>query len=295
MIARDSRPFTGFHFSSRVSFSEETLETQFREGKRYCHFNESLSFGCHAECLAFSTLSQTPIASLFPVTEYSYEPPISEEHRRWKHILHVVSCSLYKEYGKTLPVEVCQMIAADLVPEYTVMTLPVIRGDATCTVDVSKDVWVTYVEIQGINYVNTMSNRPSPGAQLVWNATPIPLDGFFYVLEDHLGIRRVTSGVGTPLCGERDKSTRWRTIPFWSKQDVQFRSDASLGTLLVGVNVLFISMLRLNEDLQFYDEIDAYHKNPMWSYLPINPGESVTEIWLRRGGSPNEVALADEL
>ncbi|KPM37392.1 hypothetical protein AK830_g9177 [Neonectria ditissima] len=336
---RESAPFT---FSSGDKVFDDKLQLRFRFCTKYCwHFDEE-AFGCHAECLAFASRLQTPVVDLFPATEYSYEPAVSDEDRRRKHIRHVVSQSLYQVYGK-LPLELWLMVAAHLVPVYAVTSLFTAPQSSICKIDASRDVWATYLDVDGVEYVKTISNRRCLGGQLIWEAMPLSVSGFFYVLEDHFGIRRVTRDPPIPqLPSESDKSTWWRTISL-SQRDVEFTTDGfklrgldmtwpnnalwldplppselkslsfhpaaprpgskmiSLGLNepnIIGYSVCWSGSLihlhanRLGESLEFYREIDAHHANPVWTFLPLNPGESITEVWQRKGRPPLEVALA---
>ena len=52
--------------------------------------------------------------------------------------------------------------------------------------------------------------------------------------------------------------------------------------------VLYLHSHRHGEDLTFYRD---YPPGALWVYMPMMPGEFITDIWLRRGGMTRDMAL----
>jgi len=56
-------------------------------------------------------------------------------------------------------------------------------------------------------------------------------------------------------------------------------------------NLAIVHAHRRDEDLSFYNDADAQFNVPLWIYMPIDPGEILSEIWGRRGKREEHMGL----
>ncbi|KFA49717.1 hypothetical protein S40293_01402 [Stachybotrys chartarum IBT 40293] len=169
----------------------------------------------------------SPISRMWSATNYWYEPPHSEETRRRDATVESIRRGLAVNVdpcGK-LPWEILTMIANYLVPEFAITELLTTPRSNDSRFTVSKDVWATYVNIDGTEYVSSLSNLRSDKARLVLQAGSTCLDNAIYILEDHLGIRRVEISSSPPkLADPSDRSMWWRSLPI-QEDELVFASD----------------------------------------------------------------------
>lgn len=131
-------------------------------------------------------------------THYSFRPPILEEQRRTDHILQILTERVKVFWTKGLPDELCRMIAGFLIREAAVVTAQELANQESVSnsiLDLSQDVYVRYIRIDGIRYVRSLRNasRPAvePGEELLLDAQTARNIRNIHIGEDHLGIRHV--------------------------------------------------------------------------------------------------------
>lgn len=161
-------------------------------------------------------------------TVSSYQPLEIDRERRRKHMVGLITAKIQAKYRK-LPTEVWRMVAEHLVPFYAIAALLSLSEiESCCEIDASAKAWATYVNIDGIQYVQTISNTPIPKGEVVWDTVTPGMRDVLYLVEDHLGIRQVTTAPGAPqFPSERVKSTWWRSVPLEQRQ-ANLCTDVSL-------------------------------------------------------------------
>ncbi|RSL44389.1 hypothetical protein CEP54_014708 [Fusarium duplospermum] len=146
----------------------------------------------HVECLEYAPpLTKEKLRA----TEYAYEPTTSEDPRRASRIQNLAARRLQIDCP-FLPAEVCLLITKELARECAaIATHEMLQGRSLqaldCELDVSMPVWARYTSIDGIRYVESLSNTGDSHSVLLLGADRAPRTEFLYVLEDHLGIRQV--------------------------------------------------------------------------------------------------------
>ena len=103
------------------------------------------------------------------------------------------------------------------------------RRSSDCAVDVSLDLWVDYVYVDGARYVARVSNEQLPNARRIRGVSLLP-DQFLYLREDHLGITELAFGRpekdAVSSLGSKN-GLFWRTVPIYSKK-LELSSDVSV-------------------------------------------------------------------
>ncbi|KAL2689333.1 hypothetical protein Neosp_003386 [[Neocosmospora] mangrovei] len=189
------------------------------------HHSNEQGVACHAGCAALAEgLGLTP-AEYLPALAYSYEPPESDERRRRELVRFRLQHALKKNIGR-FPTEVWDFVAKDLVCEFATVAIPVIEPKTTFTIDALEAVWATYVEIDGVEYVKSVSNEHKPGSWLLWDKPKSPR-WYVYIAEDHLGIKEITSHPEVSQSTQSNQvSTWWRTIvAFKDSSKIDFKTD----------------------------------------------------------------------
>ncbi|VUC30860.1 unnamed protein product [Clonostachys rosea] len=178
-----------------------------------------------------SQSSRSPMHRLYTTSLYWYDPPISEDERRLRVSTDLLCDLLRHKIGRDckLPTEIWRMIAMYFSPyEYAIASLlwtAPYRGESA--VVLSEDIWATYVWIDGVAYVSSLSYDPSPGAKPIFEAGSKRGKIAFYIMEDHLGIRQVHISSTPPVVDSSlDRSTWWRVHPVENMDDeFVFSSD----------------------------------------------------------------------
>ncbi|KAK4246434.1 hypothetical protein C7999DRAFT_15431, partial [Corynascus novoguineensis] len=122
--------------------------------------------------------------------DYVFEPMPRQDRQRHYRIKRLLAERL-SHWCSALPAELRLMVARHLVRLCAIVTTQALwatRESFDCSVDMSKDVWASYVHIDGIRYLAGLSNdRERAGSE------PSKLvragNGFhsntLYILEDH--------------------------------------------------------------------------------------------------------------
>lgn len=208
--------------------------------------------GCHFECFEFGGLLSgnraIPEPSLFsrgPMV-CSFEPPESEKERRRRFIRARLEEKLAADYacGKLSP-EIWRMIADLLVRECAIVTSMISRqllGSSTfgaSLVNLSRDIYASFVTMDGVHYFKSLGNSPDPVANSVrvWKARAgsIAIQVEVYFAEDYLGIRKLCFVVGqggkmwSMLSRAADIGIRWRRFSSSSSGAFKVLTDVRLG------------------------------------------------------------------
>ncbi|KAJ4312148.1 hypothetical protein N0V84_010084 [Fusarium piperis] len=202
------------------------LNTAFKScfGETCTHHNEK-GLACHAECASLvERLGLTP-AEYLPALAYSYEPPKWDERRRRELVRFRLQQALKRNLGR-LPTEAWDYVAQDLVCEFATVAIPPVEPKAVFTIDPLEAVWAKYVEIDGVEYVKSLSNEQNPGGRLLWDKPKSPTGHVLYIAEDHLGINEITNSpkVAQPA-QSRTVSTWWRTVLAKDSSMIDFETD----------------------------------------------------------------------
>ena len=186
---------------------------------------------------------------LLAATNYSFQPTILEERRRRDYMLQILAERLKAFWAKRLPDELCRIIAGFLVRECAVITAQELADQnsaANSAIDLSHDVYIRYVMIDGIRYIGSLRNSSrsavEPGEKLLLDAQVARNIRNIYIGEDHLGIRQVlfssfSHDLSTPglwwrelsrPCGISEIRTRTdvssrKTVAFYIEANIKFR------------------------------------------------------------------------
>jgi hypothetical protein len=145
----------------------------------------------------------SPTASL----AYRYNPPHTFEERRAAYFRSRLASALKADLLRRLPLELVSMVADCLVREYAIVyAREALRHaanplqPAVADIDLTRDVYATYVRIEDAVYFQSLHNAPPPGGGS--NRGPRPRRVFearsdgelvrsVYFAFDHLGVRAV--------------------------------------------------------------------------------------------------------
>lgn len=155
----------------------------------------------HIEC--HSSALRLPITSKFlAATDYTYIPPLSEQHRRFQYFQTSMAENL--NLSRSLPIlppELWQLVAGHLVRLSAAVTsqhrVPSHATALTYEIDASKPIYASYVKFDGSVYVKSLYNSsdPTSGTDIRLfspghrDSTITSLE--IWLSEDHQGIRRI--------------------------------------------------------------------------------------------------------
>ncbi|RTE83633.1 hypothetical protein BHE90_001821 [Fusarium euwallaceae] len=174
----------------------------------------------HAECLRYAPpLTKEGLRA----TQYAYEPTTSEDLRRALRIQNLAARRLQIDCP-FLPAEVCLFITKELARVCAATTThEMLQGRSLQALDyeldVSKPVWARYTSIDGIRYIESLSNTRDSQSVLLLGANRAPRTEFIYVLEDHLGIRQVVFATFehalklSAFLSKPKNDAWWQTVP----------------------------------------------------------------------------------
>ncbi|KAM6516568.1 hypothetical protein FALCPG4_014750 [Fusarium falciforme] len=227
----DGKLTPSFHFGRNPHF-ERGLRLVLRGCHLTCSHEEDDQLPAyHVECLKYAPpLTKEGLHA----TKYTYEPTTSEDPRRASRIRDVAGRRLQMECP-ILPAEVCLLITEELVRECAATaTDELLQGCSlqalNSELNISLGVWARYTCIDGIRYVESLSNTGDSQSVLLLGADKASAPELLYVLEDHLGIRQVVFAsyehslkLSALLCRPKTDAW-WRTIPIAGKKLI-FESD----------------------------------------------------------------------
>ena len=132
--------------------------------------------------------------------------------------MRILAEKLKASWASPLPVELCRTVAGFLVRECAVVTaqaLARIGGGADSVVDLSREVCVRYVMIDGIRYISSLRNSScsatDAGETLLIDVQNASNFRDIHIGEDHLGIREVK----VSSCGTNASKSDLRTVGLW--------------------------------------------------------------------------------
>ncbi|KAF5602630.1 uncharacterized protein FSUBG_7681 [Fusarium subglutinans] len=200
-------------FESCDSFNDEKLHATFR---RCISDHESCAtIGYHVGCSEIASSFGLDKRAFVQVARYSYEPSVREDERRREWILNNLHRIMSQKFTN-LPPEILLMMNKHLVLHYAIASLSHVSRSIQYTVEPLKDVWATHVNLDGIEYISSLSNTPKPGSRLLWREFKGQEENFLFISEDHLGIRQVVNNPGA-VTSVQGSSGWWRTLPITSK------------------------------------------------------------------------------
>ena len=150
----------------------------------------------HQDCYAFKP---SPLSHNFiPATHHDFTPDRPAEARRSRRIQRTLARKLGQGALPGMPAELRYMVAQHLVRECAVVSCQELTSQSHgsgAEIDLSRDVYATYVSFEGIQYVQTLGNDPPPGggqaAELLFEAKQGHSSLNIHVGYDHLGVRGI--------------------------------------------------------------------------------------------------------
>ncbi|KAK3300334.1 uncharacterized protein B0H64DRAFT_380644 [Chaetomium fimeti] len=201
-----------FRFCPRVCIADIGYMTC----SKRCRHGDEKAFACHPECLELVPLKLR--SAVIEATSYRYEPPRAEDERRARLLRLQWSRVLCITFQYRFPLELCDDIA-----QYSLRTFAVRRAleslempqhATSCLVSLSTRVWVRYTFVDGVRYLQSLTNEQPPddsaAVELAYDSNSVDT---MFVAEDHLGVRNLlfTSSPQKPTIEERP-NVWWRTV-----------------------------------------------------------------------------------
>jgi len=113
-------------------------------------------------------------------------------------MLRILTKRLKVSWTKGLPYEICWMIAGYLIRECAVITAQELANEdsaSTSVIDLSCNLYVRYIMIEGIRYIQSLRSSncstPTPGETRLLVSQHSNDIRNVYIGEDHLGIRQI--------------------------------------------------------------------------------------------------------
>jgi hypothetical protein len=170
-------------------------------GRSSCIDHRGDTYTFHTRCHAIAPNSFSP--SFAAAMAYDYRPSYDDERQRAKRIRDAATAKLRSSILSHMPQEIVDMIVENLVMEVAALhsqeIFSLLRSTKVSRTKVSKsklslrkDVYVKYHEIEGVKYVQWLSNTNwgSKGVRLYKARRHEPVKSL-WVAFDHLGVRRV--------------------------------------------------------------------------------------------------------
>nr|RBR00408.1 hypothetical protein FVER53263_10186 [Fusarium verticillioides] len=190
----------------------------------YCIHNKGLAIAFHAGCVEIAAPFFIPLYEYRLVTEHSYRHASMNHERRRGRIRELIEGALSKTYGKLSP-ELWHIVSEDdeLIRLYTIAELSLQHRKTEWSVDLSLPVLVTVVRMDGVEYVASLTNYSGIASRQTRLVIPSEFSNF-YIANDHLGIRQVTSN---PKDSSLDTvhPAYWKTVSA-NSQTITFRGDS---------------------------------------------------------------------
>ncbi|KAF5598107.1 hypothetical protein FPANT_3871 [Fusarium pseudoanthophilum] len=196
------------------------------------------------------------------------QPPPSAVAKRTRWLRSSLSLEVRHAIKNRLPTEVCESIAAYCLSEYaTKLHLDAWKSqdpsdpddDLTLPVSNGQTVWAQYVEIEGCNYVKSLSTvRMNEDDTMVFTAKKnfgSSMELGMYFAEDSLGVRSVVACSDDEIRGTEEPGLRWAYIP---------RRCYNLPLL---IRMRFDGLKLRNLDVTHYER-EYYVQRTRWAVLP---------------------------
>ncbi|KAJ3517992.1 hypothetical protein NM208_g14628 [Fusarium decemcellulare] len=248
----------------------------------------SIEYGWHHDC--FNGLDPEVILRVSYVTQYCHPLPPSAEADRISWLLRKRANLLTR--CLPLPREICLWIARYGVREQALLEVRKLlsapfAGRDLVTVDTSGSIWAHFLEIEGVQYIQSLQTEPiddddvlicTPDAQRVEN---------IYVGSDHLGVRKILFGNQYLPTGYHEPGIWWSILP--ADRRLNISRDGIKIREINGYSACFIEDYPVDlhchvtgEDFAFDMAGDERRLHAMWLYMPVDVDERVAEIWRRR-------------
>ncbi|KAF4455325.1 hypothetical protein F53441_2340 [Fusarium austroafricanum] len=214
ITARASGGTESTAFASCDSFNDNNWYATFR--RCTSDHDSCATNGYHVECSEIASKFGLGKKAFVQVAKYSYEPSVQEDERRREWISNHLH-QLMSDKFANIPPEILLMVNKYLFLYYTIASLSHVSQPDQCTIEPLRDVWATHFNLDGVEYIASLSNSPQPGSRLLWKAVEEQEESFLYISEDHLGIRQITNNPTGVSIEKQDNSGWWRTLPITSK------------------------------------------------------------------------------
>jgi len=181
-------------------------------GRSSCIDHRKDTYTFHAGCYAIAPNSFSP--SFAAALTYDYRPTYDDERVRATRIRDAATVKLRSNILGYLSQEIVDMITENLVMELAALYTQEIFSSLKYTkefkykLNLRKDIYVRYREIEGVTYVQWLSNKNMGGKGLrIYKPRTHEQVKALWVAFDHLGVRRVdhkkhpvelSIGVGSP-------------------------------------------------------------------------------------------------
>ncbi|KAF5713011.1 hypothetical protein FGLOB1_4279 [Fusarium globosum] len=201
------------------------------------------------------------------------QPPPSSVAKRTRWLRPSLSLVIRHAIKNRLPIEVCENIAAYCLSEYATnlhldawqcwdpsgpnkdVTLPIFNGQT---------IWAQYVEIEGRNYVTSLSTvRMNENDTMVFRVKPKPnsLMGLkMYFTEDSLGVRNIIASSDDGIQSTEEPGLRWVSIP------------SKTYYLPFYIRMNFDGLKLRNLDVTQYEREYHYEQRARWAMFPRDLG-----------------------
>ncbi|CAD6456659.1 127314ca-dd94-4fbc-9c12-f5e5b2e313b3 [Sclerotinia trifoliorum] len=194
----DKRVSTEFtFFRDTLLYDDDILGIKFHMRCSGKCWHSGLRSSCfYGKCYSFRLYAVSP--KFLATTEYSFRPPIFEEQRRRDRMLHILAKRLMASWTKRLSDELCWMIAGHLIRECAIIIVQELANEDSANdsiIDLSRNVYVRYIMIEGTRYIRSLRNSTQsmskPGETLLLESQNSSDVRNVYIGEDHLGIRQI--------------------------------------------------------------------------------------------------------
>ncbi|UNI23928.1 hypothetical protein JDV02_009718 [Purpureocillium takamizusanense] len=148
----------------------------------------------HRECYSFQMI---PISSNYlAATNYDFNPSIQLELQRQRRIEWAVAKRLKGTFLAQMPQELCRIVARYIIRELAAVALQERAKDtqpSVSTINLTRDVYATYTDIEGITYIQSLRNSPQDdcSSRRIYDAQQARVPQTIHVEYDHLGIRGI--------------------------------------------------------------------------------------------------------
>lgn len=198
----------------------------------------------HQDCYAFKP---SPLSPYFiPATHHDFTPSASDGVRRRRRIQRTLTRKLGLGVLSRMPEELCYMVAENLIRECAIISFQELTSQFyvfPLEVDLSRDVYATYVSFEGIQYVQSLQNNPHPDRggdnpkELLFDANQGDELRNIYIAYDHLGVRSVlmeTSESPSPRSVPATRGMWWKRLSSCHRlRGLRVKSDVSLALALL--------------------------------------------------------------
>ncbi|KAF5009400.1 hypothetical protein FDECE_4377 [Fusarium decemcellulare] len=174
----------------------------------------SIAYGWHLDCV--NGLGPEVILRASYITQHHHPLPPSVEAERISRLLRKRTNLLTR--CLPLPREICSWIARYGVREQALLEVkkllsaPFVGRDLV-TVDTSGSIWAHFLEIEGVQYIQSLETEPIDDGDVLICTSDAQRVENIYVGSDHLGIRKILFGNQHLPTGYREPGIWWSILP----------------------------------------------------------------------------------